>query len=475
MNNPYNLLQDVLAGIENKLRDDINVDIIADEFNISTRHLQRLFSLAFNQTIGVYIRARKLAASIDDLLNTNLNVLDIAFDYGFEHEQSYIKAFKREYGIPPGTLRRTGKIVKITPPLNLFNSKKCYDGIMFGPEIVIVPQFHVIGKEIKIPFRDVLFITSNEEEYFTEADKERVKNKINPDIKIYVSRTAGGDADYFYMMPSVQVKTLDYIPEGLAHYTFETSLCAKFRFIGYDFRKYNMHVSEKMFKAIDDFMDDEKQQYFMERKKVNIDRYTLSTEGDCYLLEWFTPVVEKSSMKIPPYNPSGIKKVYSQKLPALRFIGIKYIEKPEPQNILNMLDNWQMKNIFYDIEKQADIDYKTFYEGADAYISLVKKNNDGLFENWMGMFMPKGTEVPQGFHALDFPEMTIGVCRAYGKRNEVINYEAESENKLLEEGFKLKKENSIDQWYFRRFNWHRFFEEDIYGKRQLDYCYPIKK
>ena len=65
--------------------------------------------------------------------------------------------------------------------------------------------------------------------------------------------------------------------------------------------------------------------------------------------------------------------------------------------------------------------------------------------------------------------MTIGVCRVYGKRDEIVNYEAESRHKLAEEGF--APENV--PWYFRRFNWHRFFGEDVYGKRLLDYCYPL--
>jgi len=160
--------------------------------------------------------------------------------------------------------------------------------------------------------------------------------------------------------------------------------------------------------------------------------------------------------------------VFKQKLPALRFIGKKCIEPPDPHQVLNLLDNWQLNRWFDVIEKKSGIDYKTFFEGGDAYISLAREKN-GLMEHWMGMFMPTGTEVPEGYEAIDFPQMTIGVCRAYGKRTEVVNFEAECRNTLAEEGFAIKNA----PWYFRRFNWHRFFEEDIYGKRILDYCYII--
>jgi len=472
MENPYNLLDGVLTAIENKLRDGINVDIIADEFDVSSRHLQRLFKLAFMQSLGLYIRSRKLAASIDDLLNSNLNILDIALDYGFEYEQSYIRSFKREYGITPGDLRKTGKTLKITPPLNLFNSQKKSDGIMFGPEIVIVPKFHVIGKKRKTPFRDALYLSTNGDcEEFSNYNK--IKNVVNSDFNIYISQTAGGDADYCFTMSAVQVNTPDYIPVGLDSFTFETSICARFRFIGYDKNKHNMSVGEEMYKAIDNFMDDKNQKYFLERKRVNVDRIYSSNEDGFYLWEWFAPVMEKASMKIPSFSPSGIKKMYRQNLPALRFVGKKYTGNPTPWNILDLLDNWQIHNMFYDIEKRADIDYKTFFDGGDSYISLVKKNDDGVFEHWMGMFMPQGTEVPQGYDMIDFPEMTISVCRMYGKRNEIIDYDTECRNKLAEDCFDLKNENLGSQCYFRRFNWHRFFEEDIYGKRLLDYCYFV--
>jgi len=474
MNNPYNLLENVLTAIEEKLQDCGNIDVFASEFDISLGHLQRLFKLAFNQSLGLYIRSRKLAASIDDLLNTNLNIFDIALNYGFEYESSYIRSFRREFGITPGDLRKTGKILKITPPLNLFNSKKYPDGIMFGPEIVIIPQFHVIGKNNKLPYRYAMSSTHKMYEHFVNNEVKKIKNIINSNVKISVSRTAGGDADYSYFMPSVQVKNLDYIPKGLDHFTFETSICAKFRFIGKDDNEKNMHAAEEMYKAIDDFMDDKTQKYFLERKKICIDIFDKSSAEDGYYLwEWFAPVIKKTMMKIPVFNPSCIKKTFKQELPALRFIGKKYIGEPKPEKIYDLLVNWQVKNKFDEIEKQTAVDYKTFIEYGNAYISLVKRNEDGLLEHWMGMFVPEKTNIPQGFSAIDFPKLTIGVCSVYGKRSEVINYEAESRNKLLEEGFKIDNSNLNNQFYFRRFNWHRFFEDDMYGKRLLDYCYPV--
>jgi AraC family transcriptional regulator len=292
MVNPYDLLEGVLTSIENGLKEDIDVDSIAGKFDLSTRHLQRLFKFAFNQSIGSYIRSRKLAASIDDLLNTGLNVLNIALDYTFEYEQSYIRSFRREYGITPGDLRKTGKILKITPPLQLFNSQKYPDGVMFGPDIVVVPQFHVVGKKYKIPFRDILHYTSLCS--FGNNERSKIPNAINPNVLICISYAAEAGTDYCYSISAVQVKTLDDIPEGFESYTFPTSLCARFRFINSNSEGCNMYTSNKLYQAITDFMDSEDQKYFLERKRLNLDIIDISANGGNYTQEWFSSVIMKT-------------------------------------------------------------------------------------------------------------------------------------------------------------------------------------
>jgi len=109
MQSSFVMLEDVLSEIENKLKIDVDTEYLADKFAISSTHLRRLFKIAFGQSLGAYIRSRKMGSSVNDLLKTNLNVLDIALDYGLDYEQSYIRAFKREYGMTPGELRKSKK------------------------------------------------------------------------------------------------------------------------------------------------------------------------------------------------------------------------------------------------------------------------------------------------------------------------------------------------------------------------------
>jgi len=140
----FELLKNVLIDIERCIGENINVAGLADRFSLSEGHLRRLFSFTFKQSIGNYIRSRKLAASLDCLLKTNFNILDIALEYGFEYERSYIRAFKREFGITPGKLRKSRQVVKIKPPIHLFEK---IDTELYDVEYCQIERFtHVVKK-----------------------------------------------------------------------------------------------------------------------------------------------------------------------------------------------------------------------------------------------------------------------------------------------------------------------------------------
>jgi AraC-like DNA-binding protein len=126
MRNQKDILEKVLDKIESSLKNDVNADSLSDDFSMSSVHLQRLFKQTFKQSIGAYIRSRKLSASIADLFDSNLNVQDIALEYGFSFEQAYILSFRRKFGFTPGDLRKNRRLVKTTPPLMPFGQMSMY-------------------------------------------------------------------------------------------------------------------------------------------------------------------------------------------------------------------------------------------------------------------------------------------------------------------------------------------------------------
>ena len=298
---PYDFLECLLNDIEENLRDETDINTLADRHSLSSTHIRRIFQFAFKQTLGTYIRSRKLSSSINDLLNTNLNILDIALTYGFEYEQTYIRSFKREFGITPGDLRKTGRILKINPPLNLFDSKR-FDidgtdgGVFFGPDIVMVPQFYIIGRKHKLPINCELTKLTTEPFYnFIKNEKQKILNTVNSDRLINLSiRLENDDEGYFTYMPSLQVKSLKNIPEGFDSFTFPPTLCAKFCIIIPDVNELNISIAEILFNNIDNFIKNNDQKYVLDRDMTTIDIFEPNSYGGEYKLwEWFTPVKEK--------------------------------------------------------------------------------------------------------------------------------------------------------------------------------------
>lgn len=79
---------------------------------ISHFHLHRVFSAAFGETPGQYLRYRRLRAAWDMALQTDLPVWQIGARVGFENFSSFVRSFRTAFGISPGALRRVHEQAK---------------------------------------------------------------------------------------------------------------------------------------------------------------------------------------------------------------------------------------------------------------------------------------------------------------------------------------------------------------------------
>jgi len=291
---PYDLLENVLLDIENGIKNNINASVLSKKYGFSEGHFRRLFSFAFKQSISAYIRSRILAASLNDILETNDNIVDIALEYGFEYEQSYIRTFRREFGITPGDLRKTGKIIKIKPPLHLFDKKMVDNGVLFGPDFVMVPRFYIIGKCHRLSFKD-LCTEPLLAKQFLENERRQIKETVNHNVFIGLTCNINMEEGCFDYIPSVQVANLKNIPYGLCGNTFGTSMCARFRYIGqHHYYDTNENVVSMMYNVISNFAQNEYARYVLSNEKiyfVMID--TRLYDGTYCQIEWYTPVPEK--------------------------------------------------------------------------------------------------------------------------------------------------------------------------------------
>lgn len=162
--------------------------------------------------------------------------------------------------------------------------------------------------------------------------------------------------------------------------------------------------------------------------------------------------------------------VYKQNLSAMRFIGKKYGDGDRINgNFGAKWYEWHENNWFGVIEKQINKELKETYEDGDSYIGLMRGGHGSPFEYWIGIFMPEGTSVPDGFASIDFKTSDLGVCWIYGKEEEVFMLEGECGERLKKEGFNVNTE-----WCFERYNCPRYTMPDEKGNIILDICFFIK-
>ncbi|MBK0032930.1 helix-turn-helix domain-containing protein [Erwinia sp. S43] len=100
-------VDDILPWIDEHIGLPLHIQDVAARSGYSKWYFQRLFRQRMNQTLGSYIRERRLYYASQDLALTELTVLDIALRYGFESQQSFTRLFTRYFKAPPARWRRT--------------------------------------------------------------------------------------------------------------------------------------------------------------------------------------------------------------------------------------------------------------------------------------------------------------------------------------------------------------------------------
>ena len=80
---------------------------VASAMGVSVRHVHRLFSVTGN-TMGDYIRVRRLERCLNDLVNPRFRertITDIAFFWGFSDAAHFSHSFKKQFGVSPRAFR----------------------------------------------------------------------------------------------------------------------------------------------------------------------------------------------------------------------------------------------------------------------------------------------------------------------------------------------------------------------------------
>lgn len=226
--------------IEENLYNKISLDEIALYTGISKYYLHRIFKSLTGESIIEYVQGRKLTSSINELINTNMRIIDIALNYGFDYEQSYIRAFKKCFGCTPLKVRsdQTSLSLILKEKINTNDILSLGNSITYTPQFVFKQKFNLIGIKHKILSKSGDKSANIYGRDFFYNQKHKIENAIN--TQEYFGFTDWSSYGFIYYIPSMQVSDLDIVPEGMTSISIPAHKYVVFRFVGF-FRPDNLN------------------------------------------------------------------------------------------------------------------------------------------------------------------------------------------------------------------------------------------
>jgi AraC family transcriptional regulator len=136
-----------LDAIERDLKRPIALHALARRAGFSLWHFHRIFADQTGESLGSYIRKRRLTAAAEDLARSERSVLDIALDYQFESHAAFTRAFRAAFDSSPSSFRRTGQLawLRTRPEITPARFATLSIQTTMKPTLLELPALHLLG------------------------------------------------------------------------------------------------------------------------------------------------------------------------------------------------------------------------------------------------------------------------------------------------------------------------------------------
>ncbi|KPJ95448.1 MAG: AraC family transcriptional regulator [Gammaproteobacteria bacterium SG8_11] len=229
------LIQGLVDRIEENLAEEINIISLAESFGMSPWHFQRLFKSLVGDTLGGYMRGRRLTKAAQLLLNSELGIIDVAFSVGFNSHEAFTRSFKSYFKVSPKSFRKNKPTILLCekPLLTMELFDHLSQGIEREPTIRQKNEQIIVGFDTTIPspfvsnenYCDLLYTP-----WTTLLERQtEVQNRIPKTFYgLTVSRSGTFTEDTLDYIAGVPVTDLGHIPGGMVTYKFPQQFVAMF-------------------------------------------------------------------------------------------------------------------------------------------------------------------------------------------------------------------------------------------------------
>lgn len=106
MNRNTERLLPILVHIQAHLEEELGLARLAAQANLSPYHFHRLFRATVGETLKHYVQRLRLEQAAFRLKLHDTPVIDVAFSLGYHSHETFTRAFRKHFAVPPSLYRR---------------------------------------------------------------------------------------------------------------------------------------------------------------------------------------------------------------------------------------------------------------------------------------------------------------------------------------------------------------------------------
>lgn len=106
---------EVIKYINNHIEEELNLEAVAERYNVSTRYMRKYFNKYLGMNCTQYISLLRIARAKEMLWNTDKSITDIAMNTGFNSSQYFSRVFNKYTNMTPLEYREKwrGKVAEV--------------------------------------------------------------------------------------------------------------------------------------------------------------------------------------------------------------------------------------------------------------------------------------------------------------------------------------------------------------------------
>ena len=247
-------MQNLIDYIEENLNKELNIDKLSEKAMLSKFYFQRLFYKLVGVTVMEYVKLRRVAKAAKKI-KQGQRITDIAFDYGYNSLETFIRAFKSVYEMTPTEYRKSDIPLAhfYKPDLSLKYHIADLEVPLVSSGVVLEISIREITEDIKIAgvMKECSMGPASQDNPALAWDKffeikKNINNRSETGVECGISLPSKNKGKYNYIA-AAQVDEFNTSHNDLSQYTIPAGLYAVCTFSAESFHSLTNDALDKAF------------------------------------------------------------------------------------------------------------------------------------------------------------------------------------------------------------------------------------